>query len=134
MRSFRDAAIAAKQVISRGYKKMTKMMLLSCKGNLEDVGQGHRFRKLMSEAGLPTAVEEIPVVSHEESPDLPIIPDDTTEKWSAAYDGALGFDDLWRSSQPPASQFYAGPSSSQVHLYKILIFKIKFNFMLPSCG
>jgi hypothetical protein len=114
MRAFRDAALATKQVITKGWKKFGKRMLLSCRGNLEDVGQSHRFTKLMRDAGLPEVVEDIPVDDDDTSPDVPLVYDDTPEKWSAAYDGALSYDDLWRPLQPPASQFYPGQSSSQV--------------------
>ena len=69
-------------------------MLLSCRGHLDDVGQSHRFTKLMRDAGLPENVEDIPIDDDDTSPDVSLVCDDTVEKWSAAYDGALSYDDL----------------------------------------
>ena len=95
MRAFRDAVAATKQVITKGLRKIGKKNLLSCRGNMADVGELPRFNKLMRDAGLPERVEDIPVDENDSSPDIPPMYVDTEERWSAAYEGSMSYDDLW---------------------------------------
>ena len=95
MRSFRSAVLATKQVITRGLKKVGKAILLDCRGNMNDVGQLPRFTKLIRDARLPEPIEDIPVDDDDTLAEPPQLYCETEERWTAAYEGSLTYDDLW---------------------------------------
>jgi hypothetical protein len=95
MRSFRSALLATKQVITRGLKKVGKSILMDCRGNMSDVGQLPRFTKLMKDANLPEAVEDIPVDDDDTLAEPPRLYIETEDRWTAAYEGSLTYDDCW---------------------------------------
>ena len=61
---------------------------------MDDVGQLPRFTKLMRDARLPEVVEDIPVDDDDASAEAPQ-PYCNEERWIAAYEGTLRYDDLW---------------------------------------
>ena len=56
-RILREAAYGLKLMVSRASKKVGKFMLRSCRGNLDDVGHGHRLDALLETHGLPMDID-----------------------------------------------------------------------------
>lgn len=100
MRAFKDAVAIVRNVFTRGLKKFGKKMLISCRGHMDDVGQGPRFQKLLREAHLPEVVEDIPTDDEPEQPEeFPV--QATDARWSDYYRGDIGYEEFIATQTAP---------------------------------
>ena len=55
----RDALFATKLVMIRGFRKIGKALLRSCRANLQDVAMPYRMEDLLQKRGLPSSIDDI---------------------------------------------------------------------------
>lgn len=60
LREIKNAAWGIKCCITNGCKKIGKSILITCQGNIRDLNLEYKLQNMLSEAGLPIKVEEIP--------------------------------------------------------------------------
>lgn len=60
LRSIKQAAWGIKLQLARGWKKVGKVVLQTCYGNLKDTRMEHRLQEMLKEAGLPLEIDELP--------------------------------------------------------------------------
>ena len=56
-RILKEAAYGLKLMVTKASRKIGKFMLHSCRGNLDDVGHGHRLDMLLETHGLPMDID-----------------------------------------------------------------------------
>ena len=105
-RILKQAAYGLKLMVSRASKKIGKFMLQTCRGNLDDIGAGHRLDALMEQRGFPMDIDTRPSSGEEDQmPDPP-----SMEDMSNFYAGYLpppgGFTDM----PDPSASAGVGPS------------------------
>jgi hypothetical protein len=90
----RDAFSAIRQVLTRGWKRIGKKILKSCRGYLEDVGQTHWLEVILRVAGLPINFDDIPTDDESEITPEPRSMHFTDADWYSFYDSGLSFTDM----------------------------------------
>lgn len=75
--------MAIPMALTRGLKRFGKRTLLSCRGSLHDVGQGHKLEKLLRDAGLPERIEDITTSDEPEVPGFR----EQEASWASTYEG-----------------------------------------------
>jgi hypothetical protein len=100
MREIKGVFIGMMNILTRGWKRVGKRLLTSCRGYLEDVGQSHRVDMIMTRAGLPTDIDSIH--TSDEPDDLPLTDPMVFSyaEWTAFYDGNLLFIRLYGNFTP----------------------------------
>jgi hypothetical protein len=89
LRAIKDAFIGMKDIMTRGWKRAGKRLLMSCRGHLEDVGQSHRLDMILTRAGIPTDISSINTDDEPEADPQGPVPTFSDAEWQAFYDGTV---------------------------------------------
>ena len=105
----REAAYGLRLMVIKTSKKVGKFMLQTCRGNLDDIGHGHRLDALLERHGLPMDID-----SRQSSGEADPIPDPPTMEdmanWYVGYIPTTGgpSDDAGTSA---SAEFVFGPGA-----------------------
>ncbi|TVU18462.1 hypothetical protein EJB05_34564 [Eragrostis curvula] len=59
LRSIKQAAWGIKCALSRGWRKMGKILIMTCYNNVNDINMEEKLKSMLHEAGLPICVDDI---------------------------------------------------------------------------